>query len=113
MLAAMWRGVRAAGNTRTKIGQNPRILIAITYNESSEFQFGNLSDYISINGPAEAKDFENTSSYTVSLERLQQRLEHFKHHIQTIRYCVSPDVQLDAASATWLSSLENLDYDGA
>ena len=112
-LAAMWRGVRAAANTRTKVGQNPRLLVAVTYKSDSEFQFGNLSDFISISGPIEAKDYENTGSYTVNLEKLKTRLEQFAHHIQSIRFCLSPDLNLDPASQVWLSTFENLNYDGA
>jgi CRISPR-associated protein Csh2 len=113
MLAAMWRGVRAAANTRTKVGQNPRLLIAITYKPDSEFQFGNLSEYIAMTQSLEAQHFENTNSYTLTLEKLKQRLEQFQHHIQSIRYCLSPDLQLEPASKSWLETLENLGYDDA
>mgnify|MGYP001616844570 FL=1 len=56
LLKAMWHGVRVCGNTRTKVGQIPHLLIDIRYNTGEEFQFGRLHDYVkmgSTNGKKE------------------------------------------------------------
>jgi CRISPR-associated protein Csh2 len=48
LLRAMWYGIRSAGNTRTKRGQVPRLLINVVYKPGEEFQFGNLMDYLEL-----------------------------------------------------------------
>lgn len=110
LLAAMWRGVRAAGNTRTKVGQNPRLLVSIRYKEGSEFQFGDLTEYLKLNGPAEASAWSGTQSYTLDLGTLRERLEGFAQHIEQVSYCLSPDLRLE--NGEWLSTHHNLNYDG-
>lgn len=110
LLAAMWRGVRAAGNTRTKVGQNPRFLLSIRYKLNSEFQFGNLSDFIKVMGPAEASGYAGTESYVVDLSKLKERLDGFAGHIESVSYCLSPDLRLQ--DSAWLSEYQNLNYDG-
>lgn len=110
LLAAMWRGVRAAGNTRTKVGQNPRLLVSIRYKEGSEFQFGNLTEYLRLSGPAEASAWAGAESYTLNLGKLRERLEGFAHHIEQVSYCLSPDLRFEEGA--WLSDQHNLNYDG-
>ncbi|MCL2766842.1 MAG: type I-B CRISPR-associated protein Cas7/Csh2, partial [Peptococcaceae bacterium] len=45
-LRALWHGVRVAGNTRSKVGQIPRLLINVVYKEEEEYQVGRLHDYV-------------------------------------------------------------------
>jgi len=47
-LTALWHGVRSAGNTRTKVGQIPHLVISIEYKPGEEFQFGRLHDYVQL-----------------------------------------------------------------
>lgn len=110
LLQALWRGVRAAGNTRTKVGQSPRLLVSVRYKEGAEFQFGNLADYLRPAGPAEASAWAGVESYTLSLARLRERLEAFAHHVEQVAYCLSPDLRLE--DGDWLRDHHNLDYDG-
>ena len=49
-LEALWRSVPSAptANTRSKMGQVPRLLVDITYKPESEFQFGCLFNYAKV-----------------------------------------------------------------
>ena len=96
VLKATWKGVRNAGNTRSKVGQIPRILISLTYKPGVEFQFGNLSDYIRLvpkNGKAE-NAWSSPLDYQVDMELLLGRLDQFTHKIDTISYALSPDMDM-------------------
>ncbi len=97
LLEALWKSVRSSANTRTKVGQVPRLLISIEYQPDSEFQFGNLIDYIK---PAiiastnkDSKKWESPQDYKIDLLKLKERFNEFKNKISSISYCVSPDIK--------------------
>ncbi len=105
LLDAMWNGVRAAANTRTKRGQVPRLLFSINYNSGVEFQFGNLMDYVSLktaNGKPE-KEWASPDDYRIDLTKLAERVGQHRDKIASISYCVSPDVTLlpDNVASGW------------
>lgn len=94
LLRAFWNGVRAAGNTRTKVGQVPRLLVSVEYNPGEEFQFGNLMDYVklqAVDGKAE-RTWASPDDYRVDLSRLQERLDGQRARIARVRCEVSPDL---------------------
>jgi CRISPR-associated protein Csh2 len=94
LLRAFWNGVRAAGNTRTKIGQVPRLLVSVEYNPGEEFQFGNLMDYVKLqaaHGKPE-RTWASPDDYQVDLSRLLERLDGQHARIARVRYEVSPDL---------------------
>ncbi len=96
LLMAMWKGVRAAGNTRTKVGQVPRLLVSVEYNPGEEFQFGNFIDYVKLqhaNGKEIEEQWSSPADYRVDLTLLITRLNEHKAKISRVRYCASPDVQ--------------------
>ena len=96
LLKAMWNGVRSAANTRSKVGQVPRLLVSIEYQEGQEFQFGNLMDYVQLS-PANAKEepaWASPTDFYLDLSRLTERLAEQQQRIATIRYEKSPDIQL-------------------
>jgi len=119
MLRAMWDGVRSAGNTRTKAGQSPRLLVNVVYKPGSEFQFGRLLDYVSLQ-PANGKEPEEWSSptdYIADLSLLRERLESVAGRIERVEYDVSPDLQLAPEDEEFLSrsasfETQRLDFDG-
>lgn len=113
MLHAAWHGIRSAGNTRTKTGQVPRLLINIGYKAGHEFQFGNLLDYIKLQGEDDPRSWSSPKDYLLDISQLRERLEQFRHHIEQISYCLHPDVQLSQEDRNFLSACHNLDYDGA
>ncbi len=96
LLKAMWYGVRSAGNTRTKRGQVPRLLLSVVYKPGEEFQFGNLCDYVALrrrNGKQE-QEWSSPEDYTIDLTTLATRLRDQAARIDRIEFCASPDVQL-------------------
>lgn len=111
-LKAMWNGIRSAGNTRSKTGQVPRLLINISYKEDSEFQFGNLLAYVKTNGEGDARNWSSPQDYVLDLGLLRQRLEQFSNHIEQVSYCLNPDVQLSQEDKAFLEGKVNLKFDG-
>ncbi|MBK1695125.1 type I-B CRISPR-associated protein Cas7/Csh2 [Chromatium weissei] len=94
LLLAVWNGVRSAGNTRTKIGQVPRLLLSIEYQPGEEFQFGNLMDYVKLqsSGDKPERAWSSPDDYCVDLSRLLSRIDAQRSRIAKIRYEVSPDL---------------------
>ena len=111
MLDAMWKGIRSAGNTRTKRGQVPRLLVSINYKPKAEFQFGNLMDYVSMK-PATGKPEKEWSSpddFKIDLGKLIQRVTERGDKIQSVDFCVSPDLAIaDSIPDSW----NRFDLDG-
>lgn len=100
LLQAMWNGVRSAGNTRTKIGQVPRLLISVEYKPGEEFQFGNLMDYVkprAVNDKPE-RSWSSPDDYLLDISLLLNRLEGQKARIAQVRYEVSPDIRFTAGA---------------
>lgn len=96
LMVALWQGVRAAGNTRSKMGQVPRLLVSIEYNPREEFQFGRLHDYVTLIGVNEKpeKAWSSPDDYQIDLKKLIQRIQEQRHRIGWIRYALSPDIAL-------------------
>ncbi|MBU1615153.1 type I-B CRISPR-associated protein Cas7/Csh2 [bacterium] len=95
LLKAMWHGVRVCGNTRTKVGQIPHLLIDINYNQGEEFQLGRLHDYVKMvatNGKDE-KAWASPEDYRLDMQKLINRLGKQKDRIEKVRYAKSPDIQ--------------------
>ncbi len=115
LLCALWKGVRSAGNTRTKAGQVPRLLVSIVYKPGSEFQLGRLLDYVGLS-PANGKTPETWTGpldYVVDLSLLRDRLGRYAHHVERIEYDRHPDLQLSPEDEEFLkSSGYHLDFDG-
>ena len=93
----MWNSVRSAGNTRTKIGQVPRLLINVQYKQGIEFQYGMLTDYVRLTARNQKPEIEWSSpeDYLVDLTLLRKRLIEQQAKIDNISYCVSPDLSID------------------
>ena len=111
-LKAMWHGVRSAGNTRTKVGQIPHLLISIEYKKGEEFQFGRLHDYVklqAVNKKPE-KVWALSADYKIDLSTLIERINGQKGRIEKIRYDKSSDIQLiEELPGDWVQlDVENL-----
>lgn len=94
LLRALWKSVRSAANTRTKVGQSPRLLISIEYRAGSEFQFGTLLDYVKL-CPVSGKEenaWAGPADYALDLSRLRERFEGASDKIASVSYQVSPDI---------------------
>ncbi|MCB1765500.1 MAG: type I-B CRISPR-associated protein Cas7/Csh2 [Candidatus Competibacteraceae bacterium] len=99
LLRALWNGVRSAGNTRTKIGQVPRLLLSVEYQPGEEFQFGNLMDYVKLQAATGKPEraWASPDDYRVDLSRLLERLNGQRARIAQVRYELSPDLQFVGA----------------
>ena len=115
LLRALWKGVRSAGNTRTKAGQVPRLLVSIVYKPGSEFQLGRLLDYAML-APTNGKtpeEWAGPRDYVMDLKDLRDRLGRYAHHVERIEYDRHPDLQLSPEDEDFLkSSGHHLDFDG-
>ncbi len=117
LLKAMWFGIRSAGNTRTKRGQVPRLLVSVVYKPGEEFQFGNLCDYVKLtsrNGKQEEKEWSSPDDYTIDLSKLAERLKGQAPRIARVEFCASPDVELSPALTAFELpgvTVANLDLD--
>jgi CRISPR-associated protein Csh2 len=115
LLRALWKGVRSAGNTRTKAGQVPRLLVSIVYKPGSEFQLGRLLDYAMLS-PANGKTPETWTGpldYVMDLSLLRDRLGRYAHHVERIEYDRHPDLQLSPEDEDFFKgSGHHLDFDG-
>jgi CRISPR-associated protein Csh2 len=102
-LKAMWNGVRSAGNTRTKYGQVPRLLVSVCYKPGVEFQFGNLADYVSLRAASgkPEKQWASPDDYVVDLSKLKERLAGQADKIASVFYCVSPDLTVSPPLIEW------------
>ena len=111
-LEAMWHGVRSAGNTRTKVGQIPHLIISIEYKKGEEFQFGRLHDYVQLEPVDEKpeKAWASPANYQIELSTLIERINGQKARIEKIRYDKSPDIQLmEDLPGDWVKlNVENL-----
>jgi CRISPR-associated protein Csh2 len=105
LLRACWNGVRSAGNTRTKVGQVPRLLVSVEYNPGEEFQFGNLIDYVKLQAVAgkPERTWASPEDYQVDLARFLERLAGQRARIARVRHEVSPDLAFVGAGipADW------------
>jgi len=104
LLKAMWHGVRASGNTRTKVGQIPHLLIDIEYNQGEEFQFGRLHDYAKMvaANSKEEKEWASPEDYKLDLTLLVERLKEQEPRISRVRYAQSSDIQfMDSLPEVW------------
>lgn len=98
LLQGTWHGVRAAANTRTKVGQVPRLLISVEYKPGEEFQFGRLQEYVALR-PRQNKDeidWASPQDYVLDLGVLIERLAGQAERIARVRYALSPDINLAA-----------------
>jgi CRISPR-associated protein Csh2 len=93
-LKALWHGVRSAANTRTKVGQIPRLLISVDYQGDEEYQLGRLHDYVKLTASAgkDAKEWSSPEDYRLDLDRMIERLQSQSKRIKAVRYCISPDI---------------------
>jgi CRISPR-associated protein Csh2 len=101
-LGALWRSVSGAptANTRTKIGQVPRLLVDITYKPGSEFQFGCLLNYAKVKAEGKAESaIASPDDFVLDLGRLAERLDH--PAVEKVRCAAHPDLRLLPATLPW------------
>ncbi len=111
LLGALWKGVRSAANTRTKMGQMPQLLVSVRYKKGAEFQLGGMLPYVrlvGVDGKAESA-WSSAADYRVDLSKLVDRLAYFQNKVDKVFYQASPDLQWASAIPT---AWEALDLEG-
>lgn len=97
LLRGLWNGVRSSANTRTKIGQIPRLLLSVEYNDGEEFQFGRLHDYVRLDARTDKpeKQWASPSDYYLNLSLFIERIEGQAKRIHHVRYALSDDIHFN------------------
>jgi len=112
-LEALWNGVRAAANTRTKKGQMPHFLLDVQYKPGEEFQFGRLQEYLhleSASGKSE-KEWATPADFRIDISKLAERLKSQEARIAKIRLARSPDITLfNKNNAGWTCDWLPVDF---
>jgi len=103
MLDAMWKGVRSAGNTRSKAGQVPRLLVDIAYKPGVEFQFGDLLSKVKLEGDKAQNEWAGPSDFSVDLSCLVERIAEREAKIDSVTICASSDISFtgEGVPKTW------------
>jgi len=107
---ALWKGVREAtsANTRTKMGQQPRLLVNIVYKEkikwengkefSTDFHIGRLDEKIKIKslreGIVEEESIRSLSDFSLDFSPLVDAIELAQEKITRVEYCASPELDI-------------------
>lgn len=112
LLKALWKSVSSSptANTRSKAGQLPRLLVDVTYKANSEFQYGCLLDYITVQpkGDIPESDLSGPQDYQLDCSKLVERLS--CDQVESVRVATHPDVEfVDALPKTW----KQISFDGA
>ena len=106
---ALWKGVRetTSAHTRTKRGQQQRLLLNIVYKEKveieengkkkevpTEYHIGALEEKVALTPTAEVKEGINIrkiGDYTLDFSKLIASIKKAKNKIERIEYCLSPE----------------------
>lgn len=93
-LQSLWHGVRTAGNTRSKVGQIPRLLLNITYKSGEEYQMGRLHDYVRLvpQGNKPEKEWSQPEDYFIDIGRLITCIEGQAKRVEQISIAYSSDI---------------------
>lgn len=104
LLRGLWNGVRAAGNSRTKMGQAPRLLVDVRYRPGCEYQIGNLIQYVrpvAAQG-LPARQWASCADYRLDLGPLVAKLDAARERIGEVRWTRESDLQLQGeVPASW------------
>jgi CRISPR-associated protein Csh2 len=106
LVAALWNGVRAAGNTRTKTQQSPRLLVDVRYKAGVEYQVGNLITYVSPQArgsKADPRHWASCDDYSLDVARLVQKLgeSHSAGRIDAVTITRESDLHLTGEIPSW------------
>ena len=86
MLKAMWDGTIHL-DTRSKVGQVPRLLISIRYND--EYRIQDLDESIKLIPKAKGVNIKDISDFSIEISKLLEKVKQAKDHISTIKVKVN------------------------
>ncbi len=87
--------------TRSKIGQYPRLLLQVEYNDA-ETIIGDLRDFISISTDAEGTKIREINDYKLDVRELVEKLNQFSNRISKLYVWQDEALQLIAGEKTGL-----------
>lgn len=110
LLRALWNGVRAAGNTRTKTQQSPRLLIDVRYKPGVEYQIGNLITYVkpeARGAKAEPRRWASCDDYALDVARLVTKLgeAHEAKRIDVVHIARESDLHIKGDLPKWWKAM--------
>lgn len=110
LLEGLWKGVRSAGNTRTKLDQVPRLLLSIEYKEDSDFQLGDLLGRLSVSAQTgkPQNHWKSIQDLKLEVDKLIADLKRVESKVEKIRIQKCPDLTISSD----FSGVELMDLDG-
>lgn len=84
LLEAMWHGTKNL-ISRSKFGQQPRLLIKVNYNKSNFF-IGDLDKKIEINSELNDLKIRSVKDFTLDLSSLTKEIESHSNKIESVQY---------------------------
>ena len=87
---ALWKGTKSI-NTRTKMGQMPRLLLHIEYNTADTI--GDLDRLIKCHSKKEDSKIRSIEDFSIDVTMLLKRISQYKSKISCIHLAVDPDAK--------------------
>jgi len=106
LLGYLWNGTKNL-NTRSKFGQQPRLLLAITYKEDSDAFVGNLNNLLETESEKDDLSYREISDFRVKFDRLLSKMELFKDDIESVEYSIEYDfeqIHKDIIPSQWVKN---------
>lgn len=101
MLEALWYGTKKL-NTHTKMGQKPRLLLRIIYNESSNYFIGLLDELITLKN---SEDIRNIDEAEFDFSKLVAAIESGLEFIKEVQ------IICDDKMKKYIDSIKNIDVE--
>jgi CRISPR-associated protein Csh2 len=97
MLKALWIGHRGGSVllTGSKFGHMSRLLIDVVHKEVSLDLIGGLQRAVDVMSDKNDEEIRGPEDYTLSLERLAQKILKFKDKIEKIRYIADEELRIE------------------
>jgi CRISPR-associated protein Csh2 len=97
MLKALWIGHRGGSVllTGSKIGHESRLLIDVVHKEGSLELIGGLQRAVEVVSDKNDEEIRGPEDYTLSIERLAQKILRFKDKVEKIRYIANEELRIE------------------
>ncbi len=101
ILDSLWVGTKHLV-TRTKIGQMPRFLLKITYENDGDF-IGDLNNRICVKDlkTASEQEIRSVKDFKVDISSIVKLTENFKDNIEKIEYKIDDSIVIDSIPDDW------------
>jgi CRISPR-associated protein Csh2 len=97
MLKALWKGHRGGSVllTGSKIGHESRLLIDVVHKEGPLDLIGGLQRAVEVVSDKNDEEIRGPEDYTLSIERLAQKILRFKDKVEKIRYIANEELRVE------------------